>query len=112
MEIAKSVATLIVLVLSAVVPIILHTRRIKRWNTELNACFQGALKNLNINTYECLVDRIVPPTLGRTPEVYRIFHDQDENYFLYIKIEDTPGVLKSLTKERAHLAAETSGYGR
>lgn len=112
MELAKSIMVVSLLVLCVVIPIFLFWRRLTQWDSEVNTNFQAALKSVNISTYAFLVDHIVPPTQNRTPEVYRILQDQDEHYFLYIHIEGSPGVLKPLTKERALLAAEKSGYGR
>lgn len=112
MELGESVAALLALVLLPVLGVILSNRRFKRWETEKRECFDAALKSLHIDHYEVVVERVIPPIQNTTPQVFRIFHDRNGRYFLYLKVEGTPRVIKPLTKERALLAAEKSGYGR
>lgn len=82
------------------------------WSERAEAEFQTALKDLQISQHVLIIDRMMPPYGNSTAEVYRILHDQQERYFLYMQIGDSSGVLKPLTKERALLAATLSGYAR
>lgn len=90
--------------------VIFSVRGANRWEAGINANFQAALKNLQIVSYELLVDRTVSPSSNRYAEVYRILRDQDDRYFLYMLLDDAKGVLKPLTKERALIALKMSGY--
>lgn len=92
------------------VAVIVSVRGGRRWEAEIDADFQTALKNLHVVSYELLVDRTVAPSVNTHAEVYRILRDQDDRYFLYMLLDNARGVMKPLTKERALLAVKTSPY--
>lgn len=83
-----------------------HMNNIRRWETSTRQDFEQALKRLNIEDYQLLVERSVTPGSRRQGNIYCILHDQAENYFFYQRIGNDQGVLKPLTKERALLAAK------
>ncbi len=98
------------IVLAVLVGVIFSLRNGKSWETGISADFQAALRDMHIESYELLVDRTVRPSSNTYAEVYRILLDQDGRYFLYMLLDDTKGVIKPLTKERALIAARMSGY--
>lgn len=81
-----------------------------RWRATFDADFTAMLGSLDIDNYELLVDKVTLPTTHRAADVYRIFHDLQGNYFLYIQNGYAAGALKPLTRERALQAAKMSGY--
>lgn len=95
------------LLLAALIAVIFYAR--KRGKEKLDVEFRAALATLNIEQYELLVDKVVTPSTDRTAEVYRIVRNSQDNYFLYLKIGSSPGVLKPLSKERAMLAVQANG---
>lgn len=90
----------------------LYRDRLSLWSDELESDYKAALRTLNVGGHDLVVDRVIRLGPGKTPEVYRILRDTNEHYFLYIKTENDPGVLKPLSKERALLAAKMSGFER
>lgn len=94
----------------AVIWIIFSLRGANQWEADISKDFQAALKNLHIVSYELLVDRTVAPSSNTHAEVYRILRGQDGRYFLYMLLDDAKGVMKSLSEERALIAARMSGY--
>lgn len=95
------------LLLAVLVVVIFYAR--KQGREKLDAEFRAALRTLNIEQYELLVDKVVTPSTDRTAEVYRIVRDSQDHYFLYLKIGSAAGVLQPLTKERAMLAVQANG---
>ncbi|AMK30448.1 MULTISPECIES: hypothetical protein [Pseudomonas] len=81
-----------------------------RWRAALEADFTARLGSLDIDGYELMVDKVTLPTPHRAADVYRIFHDLQGNYFLYIKNGYAAGALTPLARERALQAAKMSGY--
>lgn len=81
----------------------------KRWRLKVDAELQSALSDLGVDAYTLIVDTLTPPNAERSANVYRLLHDEHERYFLFMKVGGQPGVLKSLSKERALLAAKMNG---
>lgn len=73
------------------VAVIVSVRGGRRWEAEIDADFQTALKNLHVVSYELLVDRTVAPSVNTHAEVYRILRDQDDRYFLYMLLDNARG---------------------
>lgn len=100
---------LVGLVLFLLLAALLQTLRVRRWRRNVKADFDAALQRLHIETYELLVDRNLARGTRRPPEIYRILHDHEDHYFLYLHSAGGPGVLTPLTKERALLAMQING---
>lgn len=81
-------------------------RLIQQWKLEVKTDFEAALRHLRVERHEVLTDRSVYPGGNRPGEVYRILHNQNGQYFLYLHTPGSPGILQPLTRERALLAAK------
>ena len=81
-----------------------------RWRSHVNADFEAALKRMQIDQYEFIVDRSTAPGFETSPALYRLLLDQKGRYFLYMLVEGTAGQMIALSKERALLAAKMNGY--
>ena len=102
-----TVALLPYLLPAALIAVMFYAR--KRSKEKLDAEFRTALSALNVEQYELLVDKVVTPSTDRTAEVYRMVRDDQDRYFLYLKVGSSPGVLQPLAKERALLAVQANG---
>ncbi|PVZ20177.1 MULTISPECIES: hypothetical protein [unclassified Pseudomonas] len=96
-----------ILTIALVVLINRHTHR--TWRAKIDAELQSALNDLGAGGYTLVVDKLTSPSTDRTANVYRILHDEQDHYFLFMKIGEHPGLLKPLSKERALLAAKMNG---
>lgn len=88
-----------------------HSYRVARQaNLEMVQDFDDTLKKYLIDSYE-VVTEIVRPAVDSPPSghVRRIFFDNKGQYYLYLYYSGHPGILKPLSKERALLAAGTTG---
>ncbi|KQQ68145.1 hypothetical protein ASF84_03150 [Pseudomonas sp. Leaf127] len=86
-----------------------YRHNLKKWRSTIDAQLQVALSGQGVDAYTLIVDKLTPPGTNRTADVYRILHDNQDRYFLFIKTGEHPGVLKPLTRERALLAASMNG---
>lgn len=109
MEQGLRAAALTGLVLFLLFCLVTHIRRVRKWRLDVEADFDAALQRLHIDNYHFLANQNTPPGMHRPPNVYRILHDQQGRYFVYLHSGANPGVLHSLTEERALLAAKLSG---
>ncbi|MEX6662481.1 hypothetical protein [Pseudomonas sp. W2-17] len=96
--------------LALLIRLIFSLRSTKRWESDVSADFDAALKRMHIHTYTFLVDQTVAPGYETSEAVYRILLDQDGRYFLYMLVEGTTGLITPLSKERALAAAKMYGY--
>ncbi|WP_109514340.1 hypothetical protein [Pseudomonas ovata] len=96
-------------ILAIALAILAYRHNMKKWRFRIDAELQAALNGQGIEAYTLIVDKLTPPGTNRTADVYRILHDGQGRYFLFIKTAEHPGVLKPLTQERALLAARMNG---
>lgn len=83
-----------------------HRHNGKKWRSKIDAELQEALHGLGVDDYTLIVDKLTAPSTDTTADVYRILHNSEGRYFLFIKIGSSPGVLRPLSKDRALLAAQ------
>lgn len=89
--------------------VLAYRHNMKKWRSKIDAELQAALSRLGVGAYTLVVDKLTSPSTDRTADVYRILHDDQGRYFLFIKTGEHPAVLKPLTRERALLAAQMNG---
>ncbi|GAB7530269.1 hypothetical protein PS3A_26800 [Pseudomonas sp. 3A(2025)] len=105
----KIFATGVMPILAVALAVLAYRHNMKKWRSKIDAELQTALSGLGVGAYTLIVDKLTAPSTNTTADVYRILHDDQDRYFLFIKIGEHPGVLKPLTKERALLAAQMNG---
>lgn len=96
-------------ILAIVLAVLAYRHNMKKWRSKIDAELQTALSELGVDCFTLIVDKLTSPSTNRTADVYRILHDDQDRYYLFIKTGEHPGVLKSLTRERALLAAQMNG---
>lgn len=96
-------------ILAIALAVLAYRHNMRKWRSKIDAELQAALSGLGVDGYTLIVDKLTSPSTDRTADVYRILHNDQGRYFLFIKTGEHPGVLKPLTKERALLAAQMNG---
>ena len=96
-------------IMAIVLAVLAYRHNMKKWRSRIDAELQTALEKLGVSAYILIVDKLTSPSTDRTADVYRILHDDQDHYFLFMKIGEQPAVLKPLSKERALLAARMNG---
>lgn len=94
--------------LSLILVLFLSHRHLRDWKRKVSADFAAALKRLGIETHEILLEKIKSPSRNQLGEVYRILHNHNGQYFLYLYTPGAPGVIQPLTEERALLAVKVN----
>jgi len=79
-------------------------RRMRKLNDAIDSEFEAALRRNNIVSHEVLLDRTSRGGGQGLTQVHRILLDDNGQYYLYVHISDSPGVIKALSQERALLA--------
>lgn len=87
----------------------LRYHMLRQWKREEQREFMAALRCLNNDQYEILLDKITFPSRLSPGEVYRIIHNHKGEYFLYLYTPGSPGVLQPLSKERAMISVRLNG---
>lgn len=82
---------------------------LQNWERAMDKDFKDAIKRLNIEQYEVLADKVSHPSKQKLGEVHRILRSPDDQHFLYLYTQRSPGVLQPITKERALLAIKLNG---
>lgn len=102
------IKSLVAIGLAAIACLVFFLRHLmlRRWHRQEQEAFMTALRSLRISHFELLLDRTVFPSRLSPGEVYRIIHNHNDEYFLYLHTRGSPGVLQPLSKERAMLAVE------
>ncbi|MBV6286163.1 hypothetical protein [Pseudomonas aegrilactucae] len=78
----------------------------RRWELRVEEDLAAALQRFNIMQHDLLMDQVVRPGPSRMGQVYRILHDRQGHYFLYLHMQGHKGMLKPLTPEQALLAVK------
>ncbi|WP_430303214.1 hypothetical protein [Pseudomonas sp. DC418] len=105
----KTLASGVTPLLAIALVFLAYRHNMKKWRSKIDAELQAALSGLGVDCYTLIVDKLTSPSTNRTADVYRILHDDQDRYYLFIKTGEHPGVLKPLPKERALSAAKMHG---